>query len=113
MSTRALPHSPVGYAPRRVVPGVRPPWTPGDWTRVGMEFAGRVQALRQPIGGVADVLATPSGTYPVGYAYIGGVLLPDGRVFCVPHNAASARIYGNADYQLPPARVLSSYDNKF
>jgi len=38
-------------------------------------------------------LTTPTGTYPGGYAYVGGVLLPDGRVFCVPFSATSARIY--------------------
>ena len=44
-------------------------------------------------GNVTDVLTTPSGTYPGGGAFVGGVLLPDGRVFCVPHNSATARIY--------------------
>ena len=29
-------------------------------------------------------------------AYLGGVLLPDGRVFCVPLNALQARIYDPA-----------------
>jgi len=156
MSTRTLPHSPLGYAPNRVAPGVKPPWTPGDWTRTGMAYSGRVQALRQPIGAVADVLTIPSGTYPGGFAYFGGillpdgrvfcvpyratttriydphtdtlttpsgtypgsdayaggVLLPDGRVFCVPHYVTTARIYGSANYQLSPARVLSTFDNK-
>ena len=34
-----------------------------------------------------------SGSFPGNNAYIGGVLLPDGRVFCVPHNATQARTY--------------------
>jgi len=93
MSTRTLPHSPLGYAPNRVVPGVKPAWNPGDWTRIGMAYSGRVQALRQPIGQVADVLTTLSGTYPGNWSYYVGVLLPDGRVFCVPYIATTALIY--------------------
>jgi hypothetical protein len=34
-------------------------------------------------GNVEDVLFTPSGSYPGSTAISGGVLLPDGRVFCV------------------------------
>jgi hypothetical protein len=42
---------------------------------------------------VADVTTTPTGTYPGSNAFIGGVLLPDGRVYCVSRNSTSARIY--------------------
>jgi hypothetical protein len=42
---------------------------------------------------VTDTLTTPTGTYAGGNAFIGGVLLPDGRVFCVPNNSTTARIY--------------------
>lgn len=42
---------------------------------------------------ITDTLSTPTGTYPGSSAYYGGVLLPDGSVFCVPCNATSARIY--------------------
>lgn len=46
------------------------------------------------IGGIGtDSVITPSGTYPGNYAFIGGVLLPDGRVFCVPSGTTTARIY--------------------
>jgi hypothetical protein len=31
--------------------------------------------------------------FPGSAAYVGGVLMPDGRVFCVPRNATSASIY--------------------
>jgi hypothetical protein len=133
-----------------------PPWSPATWRRVGPRYYGKVRAVRQPQGQVTDTLTTPSGTYPGDYAYCGGVLLPDGRVFCVPQAATSARIYdpvtdtlttpsgtypgdyaycggvllpdgrvfcvpfyattariyGLPDYALPPARVLSAYDNK-
>ncbi len=57
-------------------------------------------------------ITTPSGTYPGSIAYVGGVLLPDGRVFCVPRSATSARI---ASFNYPAqrkSRVLSAYDNK-
>ena len=39
----------------------------------------------QPVG--------PSGTYPGTGAFYGGVLLPSGKVFCIPSNSTSARIY--------------------
>jgi len=65
-------------------------------------------------GTVSDTLSTPNGTYPGNLSFSGGVLLPDGRVFCVPYNSATARIYGSAlSSPLPNARVLSAYDNKF
>ena len=40
--------------------------------------------------------STPTGTYPGGQAFVGGVLLPDGRVFCVPSYSTTARIYDPA-----------------
>jgi hypothetical protein len=40
--------------------------------------------------------STDVGAAPGSYAYVGGVLLPDGRVFCVPRNATQARIYDAA-----------------
>ena len=50
-------------------------------------------AVRQyNYGTVANTL-TYHGTYPGNGAFAGGVLLTDGRVFCIPHNATSARIY--------------------
>ena len=42
---------------------------------------------------VSDTLTIPNGTYPGSGAFVGGVLLPNGRVFCVPHNSTTARIY--------------------
>ncbi len=44
-------------------------------------------------GSVTDILTTPSGTYSGANGFEGGVLLPDGRVFCVPHSSTTARIY--------------------
>lgn len=86
-----------------------------DWRVVGPSVWSQYAALRSTnFGTPADTLTTPTGTYPGGAAYFGGVLLPDGRVFCVPHYATSARIYGGAlPSNLPAARVLSAYDNKF
>lgn len=64
-------------------------------------------------GTPADTLTTPTGSFPGGGAFAGGVLLSDGRVFCVPHNSTTARIYGDAlPTRLPDSRVLSAYDNK-
>ena len=47
-------------------------------------------------GTVSDTLSTPNGTYPGNAAFEGGVLLPDGRVFCVPFSSTTARIYDPA-----------------
>ena len=47
-------------------------------------------------GTPSDVLTTPAGTYPGSSAFYGGVLLPDDRVFCVPFNSTTARIYNPA-----------------
>jgi len=44
-------------------------------------------------GNFNDQTTTPSGTYPGSASFEGGVLLPDGRVFCVPHGSTTARIY--------------------
>jgi len=41
----------------------------------------------------SHAVTTPAGTYPGSGAFAGGVLLSDGRVFCVPFNTTSARIY--------------------
>jgi hypothetical protein len=63
---------------------------------------------------VTDTLSTPTGTYPGSGAYVGGALLPDGRVFCVPASATTALIYGAAvntaplDFNL----TLSPFFNK-
>jgi hypothetical protein len=40
-----------------------------------------------------DVTETPSGSYPGSEAFHRGVLLPDGRIFLVPNNSTTARIY--------------------
>jgi len=83
-----------------------------NWIMPTQEDRDRVMLARQPSGSVTDTISTPADTYPGGYAYAGGVLLPDGRVFCVPYDATTARIYGAATYSLPDCRVLSAFDNK-
>ena len=70
------------------------PWTPtnlqtlGNWSQFSAELSALCAATT-----VTDSLNTPAGTYPGSYAFQGGVLLPDGRVFCVPYNSTTARIY--------------------
>ena len=44
----------------------------------------------------SHAVTTPAGTYPGSNAFYGGVILSDGRVFCVPFNTTSARIYDPA-----------------
>ncbi|NBP03782.1 MAG: hypothetical protein EBU90_27520, partial [Proteobacteria bacterium] len=51
-----------------------------------------VTSLNRPVTG-ADIVTTPTGSYPGISAYTGGCLLPDGRIFCAPNGASSIRIY--------------------
>jgi hypothetical protein len=44
----------------------------------------------------AQKVPAPAGTYPGTNAFVGGVLLPNGKVFCVPCNSGTARIYDPA-----------------
>lgn len=70
-----------------------------QWNLAGSQTGVNWEAYQialQTLNGLAtydDTLTTPTGTYPGINAYAGGVLLPDGRVFCVPHSATTARIY--------------------
>ena len=71
-----------------------------NWRNVGQSYwpayAASIATTNAAHSSNPDTLATPTGTYPGGDAYHGGVLLPDGRVFCVPRFATSARIYDPA-----------------
>lgn len=68
-----------------------------DWTRVGSSYWNKFQcSISETVTttSVADTLTTPSVTFPnLSSSLLGGVLLPDGRVFCVPHSNTTARIY--------------------
>jgi hypothetical protein len=67
-----------------------------DWTLPGADTYSQFEesiARTNASATVADTLTTPTGTYPGSFAFQGGVLLPDGRVYCVPHYATSSRIY--------------------
>ena len=75
---------------------LRPLATEPNWRIVGpsvYSLYSRSIARTNASATVADTLTTPTGTYPGGAAFIGGVLLPDGRVYCVPFYATTARIY--------------------
>lgn len=70
-----------------------------NWKTVGSDHWPAYQAsilATNATRTVTDVVTTPTGVYPGNSAYASGVLLPDGRVFCVPYNATSARIYDPA-----------------
>ena len=45
-----------------------------------------------------DTLTTPTGTYPGSNAFTGGVLLPDGRVFCGPRAAGVQFMVATGDW---------------
>ena len=94
---------------------LRPLATEPNWRIVGpnvYSLYSRSIARTNATATVADVLTTPSGTYPGSNAFIGGVLLPDGRVYCVPFNSTSSRLYGGGQsYNINV--LLSAYLNKF
>jgi hypothetical protein len=59
-----------------------------------LQYTRTAQANRFPANNIDnDTTSTPAGTYPGSNAFASGVLLPDGRVFCVPNSSTSARIY--------------------
>jgi hypothetical protein len=67
-----------------------------NWQLVGPTYwSGYQSSIQQTtaVTTVADTLTTPNGTYPGSAAFHGGILLPDGRVFCVPSSSTTARIY--------------------
>ena len=66
-----------------------------NWARF-QTVLNNVVAENRSLGLTSGAAVIPTGTYPGGAAYVGGVLLPDGRVFCVPYNATTARIYDPA-----------------
>jgi len=84
------------------IPGQAPPLRLADWRYTGPASWPRYQAdllsmvSENQARPLVDSLSTPAGIYPTGGAYYGGVLLPDGRVFCVPYNGTTARIYDPA-----------------
>jgi hypothetical protein len=55
-------------------------------------LAGAVVARLTPVP-AADELTTASGVFPGSLGFYGGVLLMDGRVFCVPYKATAGRLY--------------------
>lgn len=56
------------------------------------KLAGAVAARLAPVPG-SDDLAAASGVFPGTLGFYGGVLLTDGRVFCVPYKATGGRLY--------------------
>lgn len=64
-----------------------------------------------------NVLTTPSGTYPGASDFAGGVLLSNGKVFCVPLNSTTAQLYSivtpGQTVALDTNIVLSRYNNKY
>jgi len=93
-----------------------PPWTPvnlqtgGNWATMQSQLQNMIATAYGPCG---DGVTTPSGTYPGGSAFQGGVLLPDGRVFCVPSSSTSARIAGADRGPIDFNMTTSPFFNKF
>src|SRR5574343_847859 len=83
-----------------------PPWTPvnlqtgGNWATMQSQLQNMIATAYGPCG---DGVTTPSGTYPGSNAFVGGVLLPDGRVFCVRSGARRAGIESRSRCTLTPS----------
>ena len=77
-----------------------PNWAPTNdqvgagWNDMGVALA-RMAALvnADPFAATGNATTTAAATFPGSAAYVGGVLLPNGKVFCVPCNAPNAIIY--------------------
>ena len=93
-----------------------PPWTPvnlqtgGNWATMQSQLQNMIATASGPCG---DGVTTPNGTYPGTYAFVGGVLLPDGRVFCVPSSSTSASIAGADRGPIDFNMTTSPFFNKF
>jgi hypothetical protein len=76
-----------------VMRGLRP-WVPPNLMRY--DILGMMRASRDacyPMTSRLDAVRVLSGNYPGNYAFLGSVLMHDGRVFMVPYNATAGRIY--------------------
>jgi len=68
-------------------------WSPNNLLKY--DILGILQASRDscPVSSSIDALRDVSASFPGSYTFFGAVLLQDRRVFIVPHNATSGRIY--------------------
>ena len=73
------------------------------------------QQMLKSAASATGTVSTVAG-FPGGSAHIGGVLMADGRVFCVPNNATSASIYedgcSHPTLNFPFAMLLGNTINK-
>jgi hypothetical protein len=71
-----------------------------DWRLIGPSYwPAYSQSIQRTIATrtVADTFFVPNVAFPGGSTgFVGGVLLPDGRVFCTPRSSTTARIYNPA-----------------
>ncbi|MBM9502881.1 hypothetical protein JWG44_21750 [Leptospira sp. 201903071] len=69
---------------------VKVPKFAGNWTGKLLPNLQKVISAAEP-----DLVwkISFSGVFPAGNGFFGGILLPDGRIFCVPYLSTSARIY--------------------
>jgi hypothetical protein len=89
-----LDDAPIAFADWRLDPN---PQTKDGWPSFQYAWKRIIKKVRDTTlmvnGKLTDTAITPNGTYPGSNAFVGGVLLPDGSVFCVPYNSTTARIY--------------------
>lgn len=67
-----------------------------DWRLIGPNYWDAYQASIQATTAtsiVNDTITIAGGSYPSGNAFRSSVLMADGRVFLIPYNGTSARIY--------------------
>jgi len=80
-----------------------PGWTPTNdqvgagWNDMGVALA-RMSAVvkSDPFAGNGSATFTAANSFPGSGAFFGSVLLPSGKVFCVPLNSTKAKIYDPA-----------------
>lgn len=84
-----------------------------DWRNVGLahwpKFKASISATIATPAVVTDATTTPGGAYfATLQKFLGGVLLPDGRVFCAPFNQIFAHIYDPVSNTITPTGNISS-----
>jgi len=87
-----------------------------DWVNIGPahypKYKASVSSTAQN-STVTNTLCATGGTFPGASDLHGGVLMTDGRVFCVPRNGTAGRTYGLAGSRYAQDVLLSAYYNNF
>ena len=66
--------------------------TPSDWTDYWSSYFQQYTAANAGISGYVWSTSAITGTPTTNGAYLGGVLAPNGKIYCIPHNATTVGV---------------------